>query len=272
MKKLYLTFLWHMHQPYYKNPMTKQYEMPWVYLHAIKDYYEMPWYLSNFENIKATFNLVPSLIVQLLEYVKGEADCKFLNTLKKPVSELTEKEKAYLIEMLFFANLKTMIYPFPRYYELFNKYERIKENSISPEEQANAFTDSEILDLEVLFILSWTGNSFREKSKFISELLKKGVGFTETEKIKLINELNNLIKEIIPFYEHLETQKRISISTTPFYHPIVPLLIDIKSAKQATSDVLLPKIYVSFSDDADRHVSSAVEYYNKIFSKKPSGL
>ena len=266
MKKLYLLFLWHMHQPEYKNPLTDTYEMPWTFLHCIKDYYEMPWHVSRFKNIKVTFNLVPSLIKQILDYTKEDVKDKFLLLLKKTPDELTTNEKRFLIPFLFNANPKTMIKPFPRYYQLFLKKEQFSGNI------EHLFSNQEILDLEVLFLLSWTGNSFREKSSLIKSLIKKSSDFTQEDKENLINELFSFIKQIIPFYKNLKENGKIEISTTPFYHPILPLLIDINSAKEATPEITLPKIKTSFKDHAEIHVKNAISLYKEIFKDNPLGF
>ena len=266
MKKLYLLFLWHMHQPEYKNPLTDTYEMPWTFLHCIKDYYEMPWHVSRFENIKATFNLVPSLIKQILDYTDENVKDKFLLSLKKRPEDLTVNEKRYLIPFLFNSNPKTMIKPFPRYYQLFLKKEQFSGNV------ENLFSNQEILDLEVLFLLSWTGISLRKKSNLIKSLIEKSSDFTQEDKEKLLKELFSFLKEIIPFYKKLRESKKIEISTTPFYHPILPLLIDINSAKEATPEIVLPKVKASFKDHAEIHVDKAVYFFKEIFGEKPSGF
>ncbi len=266
MKKLYLLFLWHMHQPNYKNPLTGYYEMPWVFLHAIKDYYEMPWHVSRFSSVKVTFNLVPSLIKQLLDYTSENVKDKFLEVWKKEPSQLTEKEKEYLIPFLFSANIHKMIKPLPRYYQLFLKKESFNGNL------SEIFSEEEILDLEVLFLLSWTGNALREKSKLVRELLKKSSDFTQKDKGELLKELFSLIRDIIPFYRKLQKEKKIEISTTPFYHPILPLLIDIKSAKEATPEINIPDIKAQFKDHAYTHVSFAIDFYKDFFGNKPSGF
>lgn len=251
-----------MHQPYYKNPFTNLFEMPWTFLHAIKDYYEMPWYLSNYPNIKATFNLVPSLIQQINEYIENPDYCYFLKTVKKPVEELTENEKSYLTDILFSANLNTMIKPLERYYQLY-----LKKHSAGIK-----FTNQELLDLEVLFLLSWSGNYLRENNKTVKKLLQKKQGYTEEEKNNLIDDLLEFLKEIIPFYKKLHKQGQIEISTTPYYHPILPLLLDINSAKESLSNINLPKVKSGFKDDADIQVKKAIEYYSKIFGKNPEGF
>ncbi len=266
MKKLYLLFLWHMHQPEYKNPLTDTYEMPWTFLHCIKDYYEMPWHISRFKNIKATFNLVPSLIKQIQDYTNKDVKDKFLLSLKKRPEDLTTNEKRFLIPFLFNANIKTMIKPFPRYYQLFLKKEQFTGNI------ENLFSNQEILDIEVLFLLSWTGNYLRKRSDIVRSLIVKSSDFTQEDKEKLLEELFSFVKEIIPFYKKLKDEGKIEISTTPFYHPILPLLIDIKSAKEATPEITLPKVEASFKDHAEIHLEKALSFYKDIFREEPKGL
>ncbi len=257
-KKLSLNFLWHMHQPYYRDDISGEIVMPWVFLHAIKDYYDMPWYLEKFPKIKATFNLVPSLLVQLEAYEDPEVNDKFLKTLRKPIDTLSNNQRDYLVEYLFFSNEHNMIKPLARYHELFLK----KEN----------FTDSELIDLQVLFILSWCGNYLRESKDVVKRALKKGRGYTQEDKIELLNTLSIFIKEIIPYYKKLMDKGHIEISTTPFNHPILPLLFDIQNAKLANPNTKLPKYSGSFRDDGLVQIQSAIEYYEKLFDKAPLGF
>jgi len=261
MKKLYLCFLWHMHQPWYIDPFTQEFEMPWVFLHAIKDYYEMPWLVSRYKKIKATFNLVPSLMKQLQIYSENPSSCKFLNLLKKEVDKISATEKDYLLKILFSANLTTMIKPIPRYFQIYQKYMTIQN-----------LTNQDFLDLQVLFLLSWTGNYLRENNHYIKTLFEKGKDFTQAEKEKLINVLLNFLKEIIPYYKKLEREGKIEITTTPYYHPILPLLLNIESARESKPDISLPKITANFKEDAVYHVKSALDEYQSIFDKKPNGL
>ncbi len=256
-KKLSVNFLWHMHQPYYRDDISGEIVMPWVFLHAIKDYYDMPWYLEKFPKIKATFNLVPSLLVQLGAYEDPEVNDKFLKTIRKRVEVLNEEETEYLVEYLFFSNEHNMIKPFERYQELLLKKE--------------GFSHSELIDLEVLFILSWCGNYLRESKEIVKNLIKKGRGYTQEEKIELLNSLSSFIKEVIPYYKKLMDKGQIEISTTPFNHPISPLLFDIENGKLANPSTTLPKHEGNFKDYAFMQIDSAVEYYEKLFGKKPQG-
>ncbi len=266
MKKIRLAFLWHMHQPYYKDDMQNEYKMPWVFLHAIKDYYELPYYLSKFKSIKATFNLVPSLIEQLEEYEKGFINDSFLSSVKKEVSLLTPKEKLSLCETLFFANLKTMIHPLARYRQLHAKKTSYKDT----QSFADSIGSDEILDLEVLFLLSWCSNALRENSTIVQNLIKKAQNFSEFDKAELFAELFAFLGKIIPFYKKLQDEGKIEVATTPFYHPILPLLLDKNAAKEADRNAQTPKIFANFRSDALVHVEMSIAKYEETFGKKPN--
>ncbi|MEJ5172405.1 MAG: glycoside hydrolase family 57 protein [Hydrogenothermaceae bacterium] len=264
-KKLYLCFLWHMHQPYYKNPEDNRFEMPWVFLHAIKDYYDMPHLVEKF-GIKATFNLVPSLVIQLKEY-EDPRNCKFLEIWLKPVEKLTNQEKSYLLRYLFASNYENMIKPFDRYYQLFMKKHRIDEAHLH-----QLFDNQEFLDLEVLFILSWSGNYLRQNNKVVKNLLEKGRNFTQEDKENLLSEVVKFIKKITKYYGKLEKKRTIEITTSPFYHPILPLLIDINSAKESSHDIHLPSVRESMRDFAIKHITDAIDYHRESFLKSPKGV
>ncbi len=268
MRKLYISFLWHMHQPYYKDDLSSLIKMPWVFLHAIKDYYDMAWYVDRFSKIKGTFNLVPSLLVQLKEYEDFHVDDELLNIVRKDVDFLSIEEREYLIEYLFFSNEENCIKPLKRYRELLEKKRRYS----SHKEAAKAFLNREFQDLEVLFLLSWCGEYLKEHNSFIKELLQKGRDFTHEEKLALLRNLSNFIKEIVPYYKKLQQKGKIRISTTPFYHPIAPLLFDIKNAVLSNSSTPLPKNPISLKEDAIKHIDYAILYYKKTFGSNPAGF
>ena len=268
LKKLRLVFVWHMHQPYYKDDAVGQYVMPWVFLHAIKDYYELPWLVEKSPKIKAVFNLVPSLLVQLSEYEKEGVNDKFLSTLRKPTVSLKAGEKVYLAENLFHSNMKTMIAPFHRYLELANK----KAAFTRIDEFATHLSEQDLLDLEILFLLSWCGNAIRQKSRLVAELIEKQFDYSEDDKRELLSELFAFVRDIIPYYKKLQENGNIEVFTTPFYHPILPLLIDKNSAVEAYPDVLMPGNFADFSQDAPLHIKDAVKLYTDIFSMPPLGF
>ncbi len=254
-----------MHQPYYKDDCKNTTLMPWVFLHAIKDYYDIPWYLEKFPNMKATFNLVPSLLAQIEGYLENSANDKFLDIIKKETNSLSISEKNFLSEYLFLANEQHMIKPLSKYYDLLLKF---KDNDSS----FDLFTNEEILELEVLFLLSWCGNYLRENNELVILLINQGKSFSQEQKNELIEELFLFLDELIPYYKKLQDNKQIDISTTPFYHPILPLLIDRGSAKEAKHNVLLPKSNAEYGDFAKLQVEDAVNYFEKLFDKKPKGF
>lgn len=264
-KKLYLSFLWHMHQPYYKDDSNNKIVMPWVFLHCLKDYYDMPYYLEQHGKIRATFNLVPSLLEQIQAYCNRDVEDKLLDVIKKETHHLSEYEIAFLLEYLFLSNYDNMIKPLKRYYELYLRYQ---ERTCCE----GLFSSEEILDLEVLFLLAWCGNYLRENNGCVKVLLAQESHYTQMQKTELLKELFAFIQTIIPYYKALEQKNKIAISTTPFYHPIIPLLLDKNSAKEARADVVLPNSHANFQEFAHVQVEEAVAYYETLFSKKPTGF
>src|SRR3954463_9801383 len=122
MPTLRVLFLWHQHQPFYKDLVTGEYRLPWVRLHALKDYYGMVKLLDEFPTVHQTFNLVPSLITQIQDYAAGTAQDAFLRVAAKPAHELTLDERRFALTYLFHANPVNMIGRYPRYQELWDRY------------------------------------------------------------------------------------------------------------------------------------------------------
>ncbi len=263
-KKLKLNILWHMHQPYYKDDKDAVTVMPWVFLHATKDYYDIPWYSEKYNSVKATFNLVPSLIYQLKAYINNSANDKLLETVKKHTNALTSEDISVLQSYLFLSNEKNMIKPLERYYELYLKYKT--NNTIKN------FDPQEILDSEVLFLLAWSGNYLRENNPIVKKLLEKRHYYTHEEKLQLIETLIEFLPTILEYYEKLSNEGKITLCTTPYYHPITPLLLDINSAKDAKKNVTLPLTEVSFKEFAVKNTQCAIDYFEEIFHKKPTGF
>src|SRR5713226_5347988 len=113
-----VAFLWHMHQPYYEDLVTREHILPWVRLHALKDYYGMVALLREFPAIRITFNLVPSLLVQLEAFAANRAHDRYLDLSLKPAVELTEQDVAFMLQNFFHAQRQRMIDVYPRYAEL----------------------------------------------------------------------------------------------------------------------------------------------------------
>src|ERR1700692_355408 len=175
-----VVIVWHMHQPYYKDPLKNEYALPWTYLHGIKDYFDMPAIVDDTPGAKAVFNLVPSLIEQLLEYASGTAVDPFLEKGKAATSELSQDDRVFLLEIFFSATRKIMIDPPRRYLELLCMAGEGKPGSAA--ERVRNFSEQDLLDLQVWFFLAWTGEAARRRYPAFADLVAKGANFTAADK------------------------------------------------------------------------------------------
>lgn len=258
---LHIAFVWHMHQPYYRNLKDKYFRMPWVRLHGIKDYYDMVAVLDEFPDLKQTFNLVPSLIEQIEEYTAGGGSDNHLELSRRLAAELTANEKSEILETFFSAHHPTMIQPFPRYRRLLAKAAKNSE----------AFSVQDFLDLQVWSNLVWFDPIFR-KDDMIQKLIVQGEGFTEDDKNRLLDKQIDILKSIVPKYREVQDRGQIEISVTPFYHPIMPLLYNTDIARESDPRVKLPARKFNHPEDVEYQVASAVKFYEKRFGRKPEGM
>ncbi len=268
---LHIVFIWHMHQPYYKDPETGLYRLPWVRLHGTKDYLDMLEILNDFPAVRQNFNLVPSLIEQLADYADHGARDIHLELTGKPASDLAEKERSFILENFFLAHWDNMIRPFPRYYELLVK----RGTHVVKSDLARAvkyFTDQDFLDLQVLFNLCWIDPLFRERDPFLKALAEKGHGYTEEEKAMLIDKQMDILRRIIPAYRQMAESGQVELSFTPFYHPILPLLCDTEIARVAMPKVRMPRQRFAYPEDAETQIKTGISYFESLFGRRPSGM
>ncbi len=268
---LYISFLWHMHQPYYKDIVENRFFLPWVRLHSVKDYLDMLLILKDFPDIKLNFNFVPSLLTQIQDYLNNNIPDIFLDHTLKVSSELTDEEKKFILINFFSGNWDNLVKPFPRYYELLLKRGQfIQEETIL--EKVEEFSHQDITDLQLLFNLSWIDPYFIKNDNFLKSTVKKERNYSEREKKEVIKKHFEIMKQIIPKYKEMLESNRIEISISPFYHPILPLLIDSNIAKESMPNVILPKDRFTHPEDAQYQIRNAVEFYEKTFNQKPKGM
>ena len=270
MKTARVCFLWHMHQPYYTDPVAGSASMPWVRLHATKAYYDMAYGLEKFPSIKATFNFTPSLLRQLQEVGSGTVRDLFLDHARRPAADLRPEEKAFLIRHFFSANWATMVRPYPRYHELLVKrgadiYGRDLERV------ARQFSTQELLDLQTWHNLAWFGYGTVSRYPRLASLRAKNRGFTEEDKQEVLALQLAAVQDIVPLYRRLMEQGQIELTTTPFFHPILPLLIDTEFTRRARPDLPLPSRFHA-PEDAQTQLQLAVEYHTATFGRAPQGL
>lgn len=271
-KRLGVAFLWHMHQPFYKDPLTEKYMMPWVRLHGVKDYFPMAALVESFGEIKVTFNLVPSLVEQINDYTHNNATDTFLDlTLKKP-SSMDLNDKVELLNNFFKVNFKQFIEPNPRYSELLIKKGVGASSGAALKSVIKHFSNQDILDLQVLFNLAWFHSINVEEDFNLKAIIEKRELYTEDDKDYVVSKQKEILGRIIPLYRNLLDKGRIEITTTPFYHPILPLLCDTNSAKMSTPGMPLPKKRFQHPEDASWQVEEAIKYHTEQFGQPPRGM
>ena len=257
---LYLSFIWHMHQPYYQDLASGEMHLPWVRLHGIKDYLDMVKILEKYPKIHQTFNLVPSLIEQIQAYTAGAKDSYQILSYKK-AGELSQEEKHFILEHFFSAHLKNIISIYPRYYELYLKKQAKKD-----------FTTQDYLDLMVWFNLAWFDPYCKNNIPQLRKLIAQARDFSEEDKQIVLTQQIEVLKEILPVYKEFQDRGQIEVTTTPYYHPISPLLYDSNIAKEANRFTSLPEVRFAYPDDLTSHIRQAVELYTNVFARPPEGM
>jgi len=270
--KLRVCFLWHMHQPYYKDPETGSYILPWVRLHAIKDYAALPLIFRAHPGVRHTVNLVPSLLVQVRDYVENGAEDVFLSLSRKNALDLTKDENEFLLRNFFSAYAPTMILPQPRYADLFRGHEAALRALGRKNGGAGGYGASEYTDLATLFNLTWFHPLFREENPELSRLWRKGSGFTEREKHYVLDYQLEVMGRVIDEYRKLSMEDRGELSSSPMYHPILPLLIDNRSALDARPGAALPGLPFSWPEDARIQLERGRGVFHDLFGADPGGL
>src|SRR5688572_10263570 len=243
-----ISFLWHMHQPFYKDVVGNFYVMPWAYLHATKDYLGMVELSGEYPDVHQTFNLVPSLVVQLDEYARGVARDPLFDLAFAPAEDLDEASRALIAKKFFPVPVRTMVEPYPRYTELLSR----RNESLTPRE---------LRDIQVWWTLAWMDHDRRPAA-----LVEKGRDFSVEDQHALRELVLNTIREIVPSYRRHQEAGSIEISTTPFYHPILPLLVNSR-----VDDNRVP-VDFQWPEDALTQLSRARTFMAERFGRAPRGL
>ncbi|MBX3335201.1 MAG: glycoside hydrolase family 57, partial [Nitrospira sp.] len=270
MKQIHVCFFWHMHQPYYTDPLAGSASMPWVRLHATKAYYDMAYLMDQFPEVHATFNFTPSLLLQLEEIGNGKVRDLFLEHAQRPAANLTVEEKAFLVRHFFSANWATMVQSYPRYHELLVK-RGLDLHEHDLRRIACQFSTQELLDLQVWHNLAWFGYGTIRRYPRLATLRQKNRGFTEEDKHEVLSIQRLAVQEIVPLYRNLMEGGQIELTTTPFFHPILPLVIDTDINRRARPDLPLPARFRA-REDAEAQLRQAVEFHRSTFGRPPQGL
>jgi alpha-amylase/alpha-mannosidase (GH57 family) len=266
--KIRLVLLWHMHQPFYKDMVTGEYRLPWVRLHALKDYYGMVKLLDEFPEVHQNFNLVPSLVAQIQDYVSGQARDPFLDLVAKPANDLTPDDRQFALRYLFQANPVNMMGRYPRYRELWERYRATYDRPEGPEPY---FQTRDYADLQVLSQLVWFDEYFLADAN-IAALVAKGENFTRDDQKLVITMERQLLAGVLPAYAEAASRNSVELSATPYYHPILPLLCDTHAGSESTHGLALPTRRFRRPEDAKCQIGRALSSHQEVFGVRPQGL
>ncbi|MBI4341408.1 MAG: hypothetical protein HY598_03905 [Candidatus Omnitrophica bacterium] len=261
-----------MHQPYYRNLRTGECSMPWARLHATKDYLDMVKRLEGFPAIHQTFNVVPSLLDQLEEYLppKNHSD-RFLELSRKKAEELTAEEQKFILQWFFLAHHERMIRPYPRYHDLLAKRgHQVREGEWPA--VLRRFKPADFRDLQVWFNLAWIDPWLRRQDAGLAKLEAKGAHFTEEEKEAVLAAHLALLSQVIPAYRQAAERGQIELTTSPYYHPILPLVCDTNAGRVALPSLPLPEVAFRHPEDARWQLQQGLRRHEQAFGRTARGM
>ena len=272
---LHLVFCWHFHQPDYRDA-DGQYQLPWTYLHAVKDYADMAAHLEAAPNFRCVVNFVPTLTAQLLDYNQqfesGDLrDPLLANLISGDLYALPPAAKRRLVEQCFKVNHPTMLEPFPAYKRLYILWKTVDESDAA----GLAYLSEQYLaDLVTWYHLAWTGETVRRARPDLLTMLAKGEGFSLAERRVLFDIYGEVIASLLPRYRQMAERGQIELSATPHSHPILPLLLDFQAGRDARPDLALPKAsgYPGGAVRAEAHIQAALLDHAAHFGQPPAGF
>ena len=286
-KKIKLVLCWHMHQPHYRDGLNGEYRLPWVYLHAIKDYADMAAHLENCPEAKVVVNFAPVLLEQLEDYAMQMrrwlvTDEPMQDALLNYVSGTTEvtsdlETRFEIIDACQKAFAPTMIEPFQPFKKLLDMSGCHNYEDVNGAACLAYFNQQFFVDILMWYHLAWMGHSLRINDDRVQNLIEagnNGIHFTKEDQRILIELMVDVLEGIIPRYKKLRDEGRIEISMTPYGHPIVPLLIDFQSMRDAQPHDPMPH-YEAYPEGYDRakwHMEKGLELYDKHFGGRPNGV
>ena len=260
-----VAILWHMHQPFYQDLVTGEHILPWVRLHALKDYYGMVALLREFPDVRLTFNLVPSLVVQLEAFAEDRARDRTLTLGLKPAADLNDDDKRFLLANSFHAHRARMIERSPRYAELLRKRDAANGNGL------RNFSEADYRDLQVWSKLAWVDPFFLTDVR-AAALVLKDRGFTEADKAALRAVEVEVLRAVVPEYRAAAARGQVELSASPFYHPILPLLCDTDIFLRTHPQSRMPRQRFRHPEDAQAQLDLAVAKHRETFGARPTGL
>ncbi len=275
---LNIVLCWHMHQPQYCDQISGIYQLPWTYLHATKDYIDMAAHLEEVPESRAVVNFAPVLLEQLSDYAgqvngflsenKGIRD-PLLAALACPVMPSNKEQRMELVGACLRANELRSI-------KRFEHYQKLAEMAGWFHEHPSGMLyvgDQFITDLLVWYHLSWMGETVRRSNGLVQQLMEKGTGFTLHDRRQLLKLIGELLSSVIDRYRELAEKGQVELSMTPYAHPILPLLLDIETAREAMPDITLPQLasYPGGEERVEWHIKEGIATFEQYFGTRPTG-
>jgi alpha-amylase/alpha-mannosidase (GH57 family) len=275
-RKLQFILCWHMHQPDYREYLHGEYVLPWTYLHATKDYTDMAFHLEQHPQARAVVNFVPILLEQLQDYQRqfesGEVRDPLLRMLShEDLDGLGDAERQHIMDSCFKSSHTKMLQPYRAYQHLFDLQKMVEGHG---RENVTYLSGQFLADLLVWYHLVWMGESVRRSSELVARLMTKGSQFSYAERKELFNLIGAIIADIVPRYRKLAERGQVEISSTPYNHPIMPLLLDFAAARDSEPNAPLPQTphYPGGRSRVNAHLSRAVESHTRNFGMAPHGM
>jgi alpha-amylase/alpha-mannosidase (GH57 family) len=275
--KLLISLYWHMHQPDYRDSISGEYVLPWTYLHAIKDYSDMAHHLEANVKARVSFNFVPILLDQLEDYAAQFKTKKIRDPLLAMLGEqtlecVTPEHCQLIIESCFKSHHEKMLAPYAQYQRLYHMYQVASQ--AGDDMNLQYFSAQYKADLLVWYHLAWMGESVRRENKLVQSLVSKGSHFSLNERLSLFDLIGELIADLIPRYKALQQRGQIEITSTPHYHPILPLLLDFNTTLDAMPNAILPNAmqYDGGEARAISHIKKAQASHQHRFGSAPIGM
>jgi alpha-amylase/alpha-mannosidase (GH57 family) len=268
-----LAIVWHLHQPLYIDPLNGKSVLPWVRLHASRSYYDFARVLPEHPGARVHLNVVPALLDQIELTAAGKARDPWLELTLRRAEDLTQVEREFVLRNFFMVAWETEVRPRPRYWELLQRRGTDRAHLVPAElaRTARSFSAADLRDLQVLFNLAWTGFSLREEDPALAELLVRGSGYREEDKQVVHAAQQRALAAVVPQYRALSEAGQVELTSTPYYHPILPLLIDSDCAREGLPDRPMPQRF-AYPEDAREQVVRARARHSRLFGRAPEGM
>jgi alpha-amylase/alpha-mannosidase (GH57 family) len=300
MKTLDLVFLWHMHQPDYRDhgargdmhraagvshgtqspgaddTATGEFVLPWVYLHAIKDYVDMAAHLERHPQIRCVVNFVPVLLEQIEDYAQQFASGEFRDPLLRMLAtpdleRISDADRRLLLNTCFRSNHVTMLAPFPSYKRLHDIYLLLTNET---ETAYRYLSGTYFSDLVTWYHLAWTGETERRRNPLLVRLMSQGEGYHANDRQHLLADIGELITALIPRWRALAARGQVELSSTPQTHPLSPLMLDFRVARESLPDAALPfsSAYPGGRSRVISQIEAARTSHARRFGAPPAGM